>query len=52
MEAPMGDVASGAHWTCSWGAGEAPVVNSRLSPPPQSQGPPGGAGHQEEGDGC
>lgn len=35
----MGDVASGARWTCSWGA---PMVISRLSPPPQSQGPPGG----------
>lgn len=48
LEAPMGDVASGARWTCSWGAGEAPVVISHLGPPPQSQGPPPGGG-QEEG---
>lgn len=44
LEAPMGDVASGARWTCSWGAGEAPVVISHLGPPPQSQGPPPGGG--------
>lgn len=49
LEAPMGDVASGARWTCSWGAGEAPVVISHLGPPPQSQGPPLGGAGQEEG---
>lgn len=51
LEAPMGDVASGARWTCSWGAGEAPVVISHLGPPPQSQGPPGGGQVRRRG-GC
>lgn len=51
LEAPMGDVASGARWTCSWGAGEAPVVISHLGPPPQSQGPPRGGRVRRRG-GC